>query len=424
MAAGMFPSTSLTGAVLSRRWKVGGKLGEGGMGEVYAGEPVGGGARVALKVLRQEFVGEAPVLARFVEEGRTCMGLVHPNIVRVFECGEAEDRTPYMVMELLEGVPLAAYTAKGGRVPAAQAIPILQGILAGLAAAHARGVVHRDLKPDNVFLTRDPSGTFAVKLLDFGLAKVMDVAGGMGQKTRSGMLLGTPAYMSPEQIKDAKDADPRADLFSVGVLFYEMLTGRPAFPAPTEFAKMTAVLTTEPEPLERVDPSLAAFGPFLARALKKERAERFASALEMARALSSVSPGLGQQPLSRLPEVGAIFAPSSLPGPTGPSSPAMPPGPGPSTVAAPVSQVPDVRPARGVGDTLSSAASVGLVASPPPPVEVFEPPVHRGTTLQSEDLPVLERSPSRRGVAPAVVVALVVGALVAGFLLGWTLAKA
>jgi serine/threonine-protein kinase len=204
-----------------------------------------------------------------------------------------------------------------------------------------------------------------------------------------------------------------------------MLTGRPAFPAPTEFAKMTAVLTTEPEPLERVDPSLAAFGPFLVRALKKDRGERFGSALEMARALSSVSPGLGQQPLSRLPDVGAIFAPSSLPGPAGPSSPTVPQGPGPSTVAAAVAPVPDARPARGVGDTLSSAASVGLVAGPAPTVvEVVEPPVHHGTTLQSEDLPVLERGPPRRGVAAAVVVALVMGALVAGFLLGWTFARA
>ena len=151
------------------------------------------------------------------------------------------------------------------------------------------------------------------------------------QKTRSGMLLGTPAYMSPEQIKDAKDADPRADLFSAGVLFYEMLTGRPAFPAPTEFAKMTAVLTTEPEPLERVDPAFAAFGPFVVRALKKDRAERFGSALEMARALSGVSPGLGQQPLSRLPEVASIFAPSTVAAPASPVSPAIPPGsPGPS----------------------------------------------------------------------------------------------
>ncbi|MGH7435148.1 MAG: serine/threonine-protein kinase, partial [Polyangiaceae bacterium] len=231
---------ALTGAVLSRRWQIGPKLGDGGMGEVYAATPVSGGARVAVKILKQEFLTDATVVSRFVEEGHTGVSLIHPNIVRVHETGEAEDHSPFIVMELLEGVPLSAYTASGGRVPPTQAIPILHGILAGLAAAHARGVIHRDLKPDNVFLTRDPAGTFAVKLLDFGLAKVMDAAGGMGQRTRSGMLLGTPAYMSPEQIKNPRDVDPRADLFSAGVLFYEMVTGRAAFPAPTEFAKMTA----------------------------------------------------------------------------------------------------------------------------------------------------------------------------------------
>src|SRR5260370_15814260 len=127
-------------------------------------------------------------------------------------------------MELLQGVPLGAYMQRGARVPVAQAIPILQGILAGLAAADAIGIVHRDLKPDNVFLTREAGGKFVVKLLDFGIAKVMDVAGGMGSRTRSGILLGTPGYMSPEQAKNARDADPRSDLCSTGVLFYEMAT--------------------------------------------------------------------------------------------------------------------------------------------------------------------------------------------------------
>jgi serine/threonine-protein kinase len=411
-----YPATpSLTGSVLSRKWRVGSKLGEGGMGEVYSAEPVGGGAGVALKVLRPEFLLEPPVLARFLEEGRTCSALAHPNIVRVFECGEAEDRRPYLVMERLQGVPLAAYTAGGGRVPLPQAVPILHGILAGLAAAHAQGIVHRDLKPDNVFLTRDAAqpGTFAVKLLDFGLAKVMDVAGGMGSKTRNGVLLGTPSYMSPEQIKNARDVDPRADLFSAGVLFYEMLTGRPAFPAPTEFAKLTAVLTTEPEPLERVDPALSPLGPFLARALKKNRDERFASAQEMARALSASAPGHGPQPLSRLPEVASVFAPSVDVGSTLPS-----------TFVAPVAQ----EAVRSPGSTLTSRAALGLPpAQAQPGVAIAD--AAPGATLPSEDLPMLEPPGSgthgvgmtRRGVAPVVVAVLVAAAFFAGMLLGWGL---
>jgi serine/threonine protein kinase len=416
---------ALTGAVLSRRWRVGRRLGDGGMGEVYAAEPTQGGSQVAIKVLRQEFLGDAQVVARFVEEGRTCVGLIHPNIVRVHECGEAEDRSPYIVMDLLEGVPLAAYTSSGGRVPLAQAIPILHGILAGLAAAHARGVVHRDLKPDNVFLTRDPAGTFTAKLLDFGLAKVMDAAGGMGQKTRSGMLLGTPAYMSPEQIKNARDVDPRADLFSAGVLFYEMVTGRAAFPAPTEFAKMTAVLTTEPEPIGRVDPAFAFLAPFVERALKKERGERFASALDMARALSALAPGGGAQALSRLPEVASLLAPSMPGGPSTFASPRPVGSPPPATAVA----APDpVQPApRAGGDTLSSAISGGLIVRSPsdaPAVHIIEAPQH-GATLPSDVLPIIERGSvrPRAGVDPRVVAALVAAALAAGFLLGWMVGR-
>jgi eukaryotic-like serine/threonine-protein kinase len=416
-------SGALTGAVLSRLWRVGHKLGDGGMGEVYAAEPAGGGARVAIKILRQEFLPDAAVVARFLEEGRTCIGLIHPNIVRVFECAEAEDRSPYIVMELLEGVPLSAYTARGGRVPPAQAVPILHGILGGLAAAHARGVIHRDLKPDNVFLTRDQAGMFAAKLLDFGLAKVMDAAGGMGQKTRTGMLLGTPAYMSPEQIKNARDVDPRADLFSAGVLFYEMVSGRAAFPAPTEFAKMTAVLTAEPEPLARIDPALAPFASFVERALKKERDERFPSAIEMARALSAVAPSTAQpQALSRLPDVASVLAPSAA---GAPATFASPRGPAPSPSPPPAVTATDGAHPRAVGDTLSSPVAKDLVvrAAPEIPVVKLVESRGQGSTLPSEDLPIVERSPLRDGVAPLLVVGFVAAALVVGFLLGWTAAR-
>jgi len=373
MSAMQASSPSLSGAVLSRRWRLAQKLGAGGMGEVYAAAPIDGGPRVAVKVLRTEFILEPEVLARFLEEGRTCMRLIHPNIVRVLECTEAEDGSPYIVMELLEGVPLAAYTGNGGRVPPAQAVPILQGILAGLAAAHAAGVIHRDLKPDNVFLTRDHEGTFVVKLLDFGVAKVMDAAGGMGNRTRSGMLLGTPAYMSPEQVKNAKDVDPRADLWSAGVMFYEMLTGRCAFPAPTEFARLTAVLTVEPDRAETIDPDLAPLAPFIARCLKKNRDERFASAVDMARALTAAATRSASDPP---PTLGSGLGSGG-------------------TLAS--------RPADLVVDRVPHVALVDLPRAP----AFYE-----------------DWSRRQRGVAPGVVVALVVAALAAGLLLGWSLARA
>jgi eukaryotic-like serine/threonine-protein kinase len=333
------PTADLTGAILSRRFRLVRLIGTGGMGSVYEAQTVDDGATgprtVAIKILAVDWLADDEIKARFLDEGRMCQRLIHPNIVRVFEAAEAEDGSPYIVMERLEGVPLSAYTRSGVRVPMTQAAPILQGILAGLGAAHAQGVVHRDLKPENVFLAREPNGSFCAKILDFGIAKVMDVAGGMGQKTKTGALLGTPAYMSPEQIKNAKDVDARSDLWSAGVMLYEMLTGRIAFPAPTEYARLAAVLNATPPPLEHVDPSLTRLSAFVQLSMQKDRAQRFGSALEMARALAAaigVDAGVGSSqtaggpstlqgaalpahPLSRLPDVPSVFlaAPSIKP---------------------------------------------------------------------------------------------------------------
>ncbi|HLK38178.1 MAG TPA: serine/threonine-protein kinase [Polyangiaceae bacterium] len=414
------PSGALVGAILSRRWRLLRALGEGGMGEVYAAEPTEGGPTQAVKLLRREFVANPQVRSRFLEEGRTCMRLMHPNIVHVRECATAEDGSPYMVMDLCDGVPLSAYTQNGGRVPLAQAVPIMQGILAGLAAAHAQGVVHRDLKPDNVFLTRGAGGAFSVKLLDFGIAKVMDVAGGMGNRTSTGMLLGTPAYMSPEQARNARDVDQRADLWSAGVMLYEMVTGRVAFPAPTEYARLAALLSTEPEPIERVDPSLAPLSSFLLRALKKNREERFSSAAEMGRALAAAVPARMESglpgtaapglPLDRLVDGPQTFSPAPpVPSPAG-QSPAPSPAP---------------PPAGGTETTLASPAA-HAVAEPAPQVVIVrsEPPALEETlrskerakdsTLRSNDAPL-----AIIGVRRGLVALLVVVALVAGFLLGW-----
>jgi serine/threonine protein kinase len=396
------------------------------MGEVYAGDPVHGGPRVAIKVLRQEFLADPVVLARFSEEGRTCGRLIHPNIVRVVECATAEDGSPYIVMDLLEGVPLGAYTQNGERVPVAQAVPILHGILAGLGAAHSQGIVHRDLKPDNVFLVRQSVGTFTVKVLDFGIAKVMDAAGGMGSRTRGGMLLGTPAYMSPEQMKSASDVDQRADLWSAGVIFYEMVTGRVAFPAPTEYARLLAVLSTEPEPIERIDPGLAALAPFVAQSLKKNRDHRFASAAEMAHALAAATSSEAVRTdgtvgamapsgsLARLAHMPSAFA----------SSASQSPSVLAHTAPAPFGQAtPDTAPIgrERPGGTLASPEQQVAVVDPAPLVGFAA----FGGTLPSKDLPMIagRSAPARRGVPRAAVVLLVTLSLAAGAALEWALAR-
>jgi serine/threonine-protein kinase len=422
----------LAGAVLSRAYRLSRKLGDGGMGEVYAAESLEDGRKVAIKLIHHEFMSEPVVLQRFAEEAATCQRLVHPNIVRVYEARTAEDGSPYMVMELLEGVPLSAYTQNGGRVAVTQAIPIVQGILAALSAAHAQGIVHRDLKPENVFLARDASGRFLVKVLDFGIAKVMDAAGGMGSKTRTGVLLGTPAYMSPEQIKNAKDVDARADLWSAGVMFYEMLTGKVAFPAPTEYARLTAVLTTTPEPMARVDAELGRLDGFVDRALQKDRALRFQTASEMSHALASATGTASVPPLSRLPDVPSLFGPD----PRAPSAqlasaqaalqtPAQPTTPLtiPATNVVPVGKTP--------GGTLTSPAAPHVADVVPQVLLMPAAPPQQGTseTLPSQDLPMLApvRSGAPRiapkGVSVGLVVVLVTAALAAGFLIGFAVAR-
>lgn len=393
-------SGELTGAVLVRRYRLHRKLGEGGMGVVYEAEDTAeNGLRRAVKILRPEFVHNAQVSQRFVEEARTSQRMAHPNVTRVFDVQVAEDQTPFFVMELLEGATLGAYLHGGARIPLAQSASILSGVLAGLTAAHATGVVHRDLKPENVFLARDERGGVTAKLLDFGIAKVMDVAGGMGSRTQTGMLLGTPAYMSPEQIRNSKDVDARSDLFAAGVLFYEMLAGRPAFTASNEFAKLTAVLTTEPEPIERIDPELARLGPFFGRALAKDRNLRFQSAEEMAGALSHARSGAAHvSTLSRMP-------PGLATAPTGPSAV---PQPQPQPREGASMPMPPPPPRKGAMTKSSTLASA-------PSAEVHDHAPHV----------VIDTSPPGRRAIPAWTVAvLVMTALFFGFILGFGVARA
>ena len=298
------PSEAMVGAVLSSRYRLLRLLGEGGMGAVFEAQDLMGQGRYAIKVLHPEYAHEPQILARLQAEANAMSRLVHPNIARCFGYAQAEDRSPYLILELLEGASLASYLKPGLAYEPQYAVPIVRGILTALAEAHRQGIVHRDVKPDNVFLVPRPGGPPLVKVLDFGIAKVMDAAGGMMAKTRTGMLLGTPSYMSPEQIRDAKSVDPRADLWSVGVIFYELLSGREAFASPNELAKLTKILTEEPLSIDQAKPALAPWRPFFARALAREMERRFGSAPQMDDAIAATehaaraAAGIGGAPLS------------------------------------------------------------------------------------------------------------------------------
>ena len=313
-AAPPSPAAQLVGAVLNGRWKLVRLLGEGGMGAVYEADGLRGEGKRAIKMLHPEFIREEQIVQRFFAEAQACRSLSHPNIAQIYESSTAEDGTPYLVMELLSGIPLSTYLDHGNPIPPHQPAPIVHAVLQALAVAHAQRIVHRDLKPDNLFLVREPSGAYVVKVLDFGIAKVMDAAGGMGAKTRTGVLLGTPGYMSPEQIRNSKGVDPRSDLWSVGIILYEMLTAKQPFVADSEFARLTAVLTQDVEPIERVAPALAAWAPFFNRALAKSPADRFQSSEEMNRALATVARG-GQLSASQPPSATATAPPSEWQGP-------------------------------------------------------------------------------------------------------------
>jgi serine/threonine-protein kinase len=214
-------------------------LGEGGMGAVYLAEHPGIGRRVAVKVLHKQYSGDEQLLGRLLNEARAANAIRHPNIIEILDSGMRQDGVPYLVMELLEGESLGQRLRGTGRLPIRDAIDFTLQTSSALGAAHKKGIVHRDLKPDNLFIIGHnpdesnrltPSGPVErMKVLDFGIAKLQMPQPGDSVKTRTGTLMGTPIYMSPEQCRGTKTVDHRSDVYSLGVIFYEMLVGQPPF---------------------------------------------------------------------------------------------------------------------------------------------------------------------------------------------------
>ncbi len=272
---------ALVGSTLQGRYRIDALLGMGGMGGVFRARHLGLAHDVAIKVLRSGMRSGHIAPARFEREARSASRLDHPNCVRVTDFGELEDGAKFLVMELLAGDELRSRL--GAPWNPADAIDVGLQILDGLEHAHARGVVHRDLKPENVLLDVDHRGKQRVKLVDFGIAKLLEGEDESEPKlTRTGMMFGTPRYMSPEQAGGGK-VDARTDLYAVGLLLYEMLAGRPPFEAEDVGAIMRMhVLTPPPDLPASVPPALVAV---VMRLLAKSRADRFASATDTMAAL-------------------------------------------------------------------------------------------------------------------------------------------
>jgi serine/threonine-protein kinase len=239
-----------SGALVGGKYRLVRLLGRGGMGAVYEAENNWTRRRVAMKLLRPEYARDREALRRFMQEAQSASQIAHPNIIDVLDLGlETSDGSLYMVQELLHGEDLRARLKAAGRLSATEALDVMVPILGALAAAHEHGVVHRDIKPENIFLTKDSAGRVVPKLIDFGVSKVLE-PGQAGAQTGPGTALGTPRYMAPEQLRGEPDVDARADVWSFGVVLYELLSGVNPFEAPTAFGSASRVLNEPVAPLE------------------------------------------------------------------------------------------------------------------------------------------------------------------------------
>jgi serine/threonine protein kinase/tetratricopeptide (TPR) repeat protein len=260
------------GVVLGERYEILKRLGEGGMGAVYKARDHELDRTVALKIIRPDLAGHPDILRRFKQELILARQVTHKNVVRIFDLGSADGRK-FITMDFIEGRDLKSILAERGKLPPSEVVPILQQICRGLEAAHVEGVVHRDLKPQNIMV--DDAGR--VWLMDFGLARSMELAG----LTRTGVLMGTPDYMSPEQAR-AEKVDARSDLFSLGIIVYEMLVGHLPFQADTLMAKLLQRVQQKATPVTDIDPSIPAWlGAVVSKCLESDVAKRYQSVREI-----------------------------------------------------------------------------------------------------------------------------------------------
>jgi serine/threonine-protein kinase len=272
---------NLVGHLVGGRYRIKGMLGQGGMGTVYDAEHLGLGREVAVKVLSPSQAKKRVAVKRFQQEARAAGAIGHPNICEVYDLGILEDGSPYLVMEKLVGQTLADRIAKEGGLPFEDVVEIVSQVLSGLIAAHEKGIVHRDIKPENIFLARRLAGPPIIKLLDFGVSKMMrEFSTGEDSLdlTRTGMVMGTPYYMSPEQARGERNLDGRVDVYACGVVMYEALAGKRPFIAPNYNALLLSIINTTARPLRELRPNIPPeLEKLIERAMAKSRDQRYAS---------------------------------------------------------------------------------------------------------------------------------------------------
>ena len=283
--------SNLIGKTLQGRYLIEKKIGEGGMSFVYLASDVATGERYAIKVLSAALSQDANAMARLRREASLGMRLAHPNVCHIIRLGETEDGLVYVVMPFVQGEILADRTNRLGQIPLKEVARLLHDMAEGLHVAHELKIVHRDLKPENIMVCRRPDGTDYAVVMDFGLAKERKAGAELQKLTATGIILGTPEFMSPEQLR-GKPLDARTDIYSLALLAYEMLTGKLPFQGRTQQEMMIARLRSEPTPLRAMRPDLdfpESVERVLAKAMQRNPDERYQTTREFAQAFAQAA---------------------------------------------------------------------------------------------------------------------------------------
>ena len=281
------------GEVIGGKYEVEGLIGAGGMGYVVAAQHVELHEHVALKFLRKEALAHEELVMRFATEARAAVRIKSEYVARVFDVGTLPDGVPFIVMEHLVGKDLCQLLGEQGQLPARQAVEYVMQICEALAAAHSIGIVHRDIKPENLFLADRGQGMTIIKVLDFGISKVALTGSAFDRQrmARTQMPMGSPVYMSPEQIRASEEIDGRTDIWSLGCVLYELLTGVPAFDAPSLTQLSATILEKDPVPMQQLAPDVPAdLEAIVLRCLQKKPSQRFRNVAELAIALYPFGP--------------------------------------------------------------------------------------------------------------------------------------
>ncbi len=290
------------GDVLAGKYRIERVLGVGGMGVVVAAHHIQLDEKVALKFLLQEALGNAEIVARFAREARAAVKIKSEHVARVSDVGTLPNGAPYMVMEYLDGGDLAAWLKERGPLHIEQAVEFVLQACEAIAEAHALGIVHRDLKPANLFCVRRADGRLSVKVLDFGISKMSQFGGsGPSAVTHATALMGSPLYMSPEQMRSAKEVNSQTDIWALGIVLFELLCGKPPFLAESLPELFHRVGGEPPPPLRGIRPEVpAGLEAVILRCLEKDRGQRYPNVAELAFALLPFAPHRGKASVERI----------------------------------------------------------------------------------------------------------------------------